>query len=161
MSLSIPSTSITVFRSTTAQPGWTKITTFNEFMLRITNGSVSNVTAQTFSTVFTSMAIPGNIVLSGTVADTTISLTQMQTHFHPNSNTAILGSPTRVVNTAPTFVFINVDSTTFNPATSTGPAGGGLSHTHPFGLPPSGYPAGTSSIDFNIRYVDVILAQRN
>ena len=159
MSLSIPSTSISVFRSTTAQPGWTKITTFNEFMLRIVNGTVTSVTAQTFSTVFTSMAIPGNVVISGSAAATTITIAQMQGHSHPQGNTAILTTPTRVLITTPTFAAINVNTTVFTPGGSVGLAGGGLSHTHPFTNATA--PAVSNTIDFNVRYVDVILAQRN
>jgi hypothetical protein len=162
MSLSIPSTSITIFRSTTAQPGWTKITTFNDYMLRIVSGDVFSVVAQPFSTVFTSMPIPGTVLISGSVADTTITIAQMQGHSHGAGNSAPISSPVRVNATAPTFAAIDVFTTVFNPSPGTGFTGGGLSHTHPFTNQPGTVTAtGPGSIDFNVKYVDVILAQRN
>jgi len=156
---SINSGSVTIFRQTSAQPGWTKLTTVNDYMLRIVNGANNTVAAQAFSTVFSSQGITGNITVSGTVSATTISTPQMAPHNHPDAITATLNSPTRFPNvTTPTFGVINASTASLN-LSGTGPAGGGSSHTHP--LTNSTAPITTSTLNFNVRYVDVILARRN
>lgn len=165
MSASIPTTSISIFRSNTAQPGWTKLTTLNDYMLRVVNGTANINNAQSFTSVFTPMPISGNIIVSGSVANTTITVSQMANHFHPNGNTALLGPFSNPVSSsAPTFTMIDARpgtpvGTRFSPGGSVGNTGGGEAHTHPFSN--VNVPMSSGQISLTVKYVDVIIAQRN
>lgn len=163
MALSIPSQSITLFRSNTAQPGWTKLTGYNDHTLRITNGATSVGGTVNFSTVFTSVPVTGTATVSGTVSNVTLTIAQMGSHSHPASRiygggttpspTATWGAPS----SSPNVEVARYPVTTVPQSTTT--VGGGGAHSHPFTNSPLAFTGGT--INFNVRYVDVIVAQRN
>lgn len=66
-----PSGTVTVFQQTTAPTGWTKITTYNNYALRVVNGTVSVYTGgMAFTSAFSSSRVPSGSV-SVTVGDHT------------------------------------------------------------------------------------------
>ena len=147
---------------TTPPTGWTKDTTYNDYALRVTTGSVvDRTTGEFFSTVFknyNSISVPGPITYSA-VNSTTIDLNSMTSHRHlginhpgttvsrkGNGNVGAAGAPAGA------------------PVTF-GTAGAGASHTHPIGtvavtgsINESGV---NSEINLNIKYVDTIIAIRS
>jgi microcystin-dependent protein len=122
-----------LFKQTAAPTGWTKVTTYNDYALRIVNGTASTGGSVAFTTAFASGLSAGA---------TTLSTAQMPSHTHSTNIYAYsfcpdAGSPS----TAPA-----------NPSTggviSTGSAGSSSSHTHT--LP-----------SFAVQYVDVIIATKD
>lgn len=91
-----PSGTVMLFQQTVAPPGWTKQTSYNDYGLRVTSGTVGVTPGSPFSAVF-AQTVVGN---------TTISVAQMPSHSHV-SNGAIVGtsqainSPGSVLNAAP------------------------------------------------------------
>lgn len=159
MAASISTNSISLFRNAAAQPGWTKLTTFNEYMLRVVNGTASSVAASPFSTVFANSTISGSVTLSGTVGNVTLQADQIIKHTHPVNGRYLSPTPTRVSTATPTNV-IAISQTTTSASTYNSPAtGGGGAHTHSLANVSVGFTGG--SIDFSVKYVDVIVAQRN
>lgn len=173
MALVIESGSRTIMRMTTPPTGWTKDTSFNDYALRVTTGSVVNrTTGESFSTVFknyTNISVSGPITYS--VGATTITSTTMVSHAHigrtaptPALPTLQLGrrsgSPGTFANvpglaTAAGASAVNINS----------PVSGGASHTHSIGtlaltgsIQLSGSPV---SINLAVKYVDTIIAIRN
>ena len=146
---------------TTPPTGWTKDTTYNDYALRVTTGSVVNrTTGESFSTVFknyNSISVPGPITYSAVNA-TTIDLTSMTSHRHlginhPGATSTRRGGSSGQAAGAP------ASAPTF------GTAGSGVSHTHPIGTVAV---TGTinqggvnSEINLNIKYVDTIIAVRS
>jgi hypothetical protein len=161
MSLVIPSTSRTVMQMSTPPTGWTKDTSFNDYALRVTTGSVTNrTTGLNFSTVFKNYT---NLVCSAVtvfpVGTTTIDNTRTPVHVH--FATTFGTSATRRTSPPAT-------PSMGAPATATYATQGlSTSHGHPISTlaleaPKTIVEEGTpASIDLAIKYVDVILAIRN
>ena len=72
----IPSGTAMLFRQTAAPTGWTKVTTYNNYALRVVNGTVTSGGTVAFTTAFTSQAV------SGTNTGTAITTAQMPAHNH-------------------------------------------------------------------------------
>lgn len=149
---------VMLFAQTAAPTGWTKLTTDDDCTLRVVNGTVSSGGTVAFSSIFSTITPTGTTddVTVGSVGNTTLSTPQMGPHTHTAIHrsqssgffmAAVGGSP----------ISRNTDARLF--ASSPQPVGGGA-HTHPS-------PGGTlatsfvgSPLDFNIKYVDVIVATR-
>lgn len=67
----------TVFIQSAAPTGWTKITTYNDYALRIVSGSVTTGGSVGFSSIFSSA-----FTVTGSVGSTTITESQMPSHGH-------------------------------------------------------------------------------
>ena len=161
-----------LFQQTAAPVGWTKITTSDNTALRVTNGSV-----QTGGVLDFTAAFAASIATSGTVANHTLTVSQMPTHAHGvgdpghahavsdpghahsltaarETGSAQSGNGDREcenqsIGTNGAFTGIGI----FAAATgiSIGANGGGTAHTHGY----TGNP-----IALNVKYVDVIIAQK-
>lgn len=163
MTTSISSGSITTFRSSTAQPGWTKITTYTDYALRIVNGNAGTGGSVNFSTVFATVPVSGTASMSVTASDVTLSLAQMASHTHSGgsalsgtlhpSPTATWGGPA----TAPTVT--GYASQLNTPGATSGTTGTAGAHTHTGSAIPLTFVG--NPISFAVQYVDMILAQRN
>lgn len=119
-----------VFHQTSAPVGWTKVTTFNQAMMRVTTSSVSSGGSSNFNTILTNRST--NSVSLGT--------SQIGSHSHNYpAKEARNGNTDRNFTCAGSFsiVWANTSNNLNNP-----PLGG--SHNH--------------SIDLSCRYTDVILA---
>ena len=137
------------FNQTAAPTGWTKDTSVDNAAFRLVSGSVSSGGSVDFSTAFASQTPTISISsISGSAGATTLSTPQIPSHTHPNG-----GSPRTVgpnpyeTQTADAFV------------SDTGATGGGGSHTHPFSF--SSGSATSSAINLAVKYVDLIIAQKN
>lgn len=158
----IVSNSITLFRQNTPPTGWTKITTYNDYMLRIVSGVAGSGGSVNFSTLFTSVTPAGTVSGSGPsqTAATTLSTGQIPSHTHNlyQSNTT---APTlnRVRQPEPSGP-VQMSS---GPVTTvvTGSAGGGLSHQHPFSLSVTSPGFTGNALNLAVKYADVILAERD
>jgi hypothetical protein len=152
-------------KMTTPPTGWTKDTTYDNYALRVTTGSVINrTTGESFSTVFknyNSIGVPAPGLSYSAVNATVIDDAAMTTHNHTTIThpSALLTRRGGAGNT-------NVARTPAGaPVTFSNNPGGGGSHTHPIGtvavtgsINQSGV---NSEINLNIKYVDTIIAVRS
>jgi hypothetical protein len=127
-----------LFQQTSAPTGWTKVTSYNDYAMRVVSGSTSTGGSVAFSTAFASQAI------SGTVGSTTLSTAQMPSHQHSTTPYAPGGAAAYVASSYNSF---------FDGASGvSGSTGGGGSHNHSF--------SGTA-INLAVQYVDVIIATKS
>jgi hypothetical protein len=138
----IASGTLSFFRQTTAPINWVKQTTHNNKTLRVVSGTAGSGGTQVFTSVFTT------ITPSGSAGAVTLSVTQLGTHNHPVSNGTlhwraggIIGHP-------------GVGPIRYTASTQQTAANAGSSGSHPHGL-------SFTSVDFNILYVDVIIASKS
>jgi len=171
-----PSGTTMLFQQTAAPTGWTKVTTYNDYALRVVSGSASTGGTVAFSTVMStartvSVSIAGAIATGtldsvsadGTVDARTLTLSQIPAHSHTitaatQTNTTATGAATRLTNL-----------TGAGASGTTSTDGGGGSHTHPFtpvahthtftGTAHTHSVSGTTNL--NVQYVDVIIASKN
>jgi len=162
-----------LFQQTAAPVGWTKITTSNNTALRVTSGTVQTGGTLDFSACFTT-ARP----TSGTVASHILTVAQMPAHAHSvtesphnhdisdpghaHSLTAARSTGSaqsgngdtecqnQVIGTNPNFTGIN-DTLFRSTGISVNPNGQSLGHSHGY----TGDP-----LNINVKYVDVIIAQK-
>lgn len=158
----IASGSLTLFKQTTPPAGWTKITTYNDYTLRVVSGSVSSGGDTNFSTLFTSVTPSGTISGTGpsSTGATTLSTSQLPSHTHSLYN--INSNPTIVLRIRqPEPSGPQIQSRQPAVTIQTGSAGGGAAHSHTFSLSVTapGFTGDTLSIA--IKYVDIILAERD
>jgi hypothetical protein len=142
----IPAGSAMLFQQTAAPTGWTKVTTYNDYAIRIVSGTASTGGSSAFSTCFTNQT--PTITVSGLSAGaTTLSTAQMPSHSHSYSLAG--GGSTTPVGFCSTFLTSISESTT-------GSQGSGGSHTHSI----SGS-ASSSAVTLAVQYVDHIIATKN
>lgn len=150
----IPSGTLMTFQQTSSPTGFTKVTTYNDYAMRIVSGSVANKTdGVAFTTAFTSQSV------SGTVGSTTLDTSMIPSHNHvfrwrfdpPVTGSRYDNYPGGELSRAGMNPSGSYDCST--PAgTAVVPTGGGGSHNHSF----SG-----SSMNLAVNYIDFILAQAN
>lgn len=154
----IPTGSNTIFQQTNAPTGWTKITTYNDYAIRLVTGTAGNVSSSSFSTVFASTTPTGNIASPGTTGAFTLTNNELAPHTHTLTTNPAKVSPAGKNGPGPAGAF-SLGGPSTGPYANTGSTGGGLSHTHPITITSPSF-TGTA-INLAINYVDVILAQRN
>jgi hypothetical protein len=138
------------FNQTAAPTGWTKDTSTDNAGFRLVSGSVSSGGSVDFTTAFASQTptITVNSVI-GSAGATTLSTPQIPSHTHSYNDNGTNGGGIPkgfLVATGPT-------------GATTGAEGGGGSHTHPFSF--SSGSATSSAINLAVKYVDLIIAQKN
>jgi hypothetical protein len=172
----IPSGTVTNFIQASAPTGWTQVTTWNNYAMRVvsgtgagTGGSVAFTTAFASQTpagsVSTSIsAVSGSVGISGgSVGSYTLATADIPSHTHDmrqyGTNTGCGGAGTAgsgACSTQSNFV--------------TNATGGGGSHTHSFSAPTGSFTfsSGTASSSFTgtainlaVQYVDNIIASKN
>lgn len=156
--LDFPSGTKMLFVQTSAPPGWTKLTTADNAALRVVSGTAGSGGSMNFTTAFTARSV------SGAVGDTALTADQIPAHRHNMfdiydttqfyelgdypSNTPAWGSNSG----GNTEYSMNTNLSQNASVGITGATGGGLSHTHSFF---------GSAIDFAVKYVDAIIAQKD
>jgi len=173
-----PQTTMTVFFESSAPVGWAKSTAHNDKALRVVSGTGGGSGGSTaFTTVFASQPISGTITVTGTVNNEALSVSEIPSHSHPAStgpagshqhnyigvqgaspNGQTPGGGPRTINSSPPF---DSQSTGPSPAawnnhnhgvpigsTGSSPA----VHNHPW----SGSAPLSTSLDFEVAYIDVI-----
>ena len=156
--ISIPSTSITMFQSSTAPVGWTKLTTDHDCIINVRSGTPSRGGTRDFSTVFTTVPISGT--LSSTSASVNPFAAQSPLHQHQGVQSWGSTSPAGPVPAS----FSGTSYTQWYPGNpyNTSSAGSSLAHNHTMPVPAAltNIPF-SQTLDFTLKYVDVIVAQRN
>lgn len=154
MATSIPSGTITKFMLGASPQGWTKLNTYNDYTLRVVSGVVGFGGTQTFSTVFTSQAASGTVSVGPLTLADAVGPSPNHTHLFPYAYSSSAGA------VPPSFSGTNyaVFGQTATRNTSSA-AGSGAVHGHPITSPGS-IPVSTN-MNFALKYVDAILAQRD
>lgn len=150
---SIPAGSKTNFFQAAAPTGWTQCTSYNDYAIRIVNGTGGGTGGTvSFSTAFASKSVSGTI--SGSVGCTTLSTTQMPSHTH-NIYLAACSGASHIA----WFCYAgnrpaagNGANYNYNSCT-----GGGGSHTHSS----SGLSFSGTAINLGVQYVNNIIAVKN
>jgi hypothetical protein len=141
----MPTGTAMIFQQTAAPTGWTKVTTYNNYALRIVSGTASTGGTVAFTTAFASQSV------AGTVGNTTLTTTTMPSHTHGWTITrydyAWSGVGGRDGVAAGTTT--SGSDTLNNPTGSNGSDG---AHNHSF--------TGTA-INLAVQYVDTIIATKN
>jgi hypothetical protein len=169
----IPSGTTMIFYQATAPTGWTKSTTNNNKALRVVSGS-GGVTGGTtaFSTVFSSRTPSGTVSMSGDTGSHTLTTSQIPSHSHftfnnvnsaatssgPNLNTTHAPYQGWRANGADYAYWMGNSGAAANRGKSSD-TGGGSGHSHSIGTI-SGTFSG-AAMDFDVQYVDVILATKD
>jgi hypothetical protein len=142
------------FNQTNAPTGWTKSTSVDDAAFRVVSGSVSSGGSVGFTTAFASQTPTGSVSvssISGSAGATTLSTPQIPSHSHVINTTA----PDTAGGT------IGSGSGTGIGTGSTNAEGGGNSHTHPFSFISGSATFSGNAIDLTVKYVDLIIAQKN
>lgn len=155
-----------VFAQGAAPAGWVKVTTHDDYALRVVSGTGGVVTTsnQPFSTVMTTnstMYSPETGDWPVSVQTTTVSIAQMGAHTHPMSDASgagLSGYTTGWPGSGPGSPWTGiVNPVNAFPAGVGGYTGAGGGHSHSTGSVTS--VTYNSPFNFNIKYKDVILAK--
>jgi hypothetical protein len=168
---SIPSLSVCKFHQTTAPAGWTKITisAINDCAIRITSGSLVNGGSRNFSTVFVNKGPVTPAVGSLTSASIGSTASGLGSHSHALGIGMGGGISGYGLNppTAPGYPATIYSASYYppsgignSPTLFTSPQGSGGTHTHPITIGPSPFPMPVT-VDFSVKYIDMIIAQRD
>jgi len=145
-----PSGTAMLFQQTAAPTGWTKSTTYNDYAIRITNGTTSTGGSVAFTTAFASKAVSGTNS-GGAVTASTLSTAQLAAHSHTEvSYNGCTGG-----NFGAWATGTGGNPTYTSPCTLS--TGSGSSHSHGFTQPTF---TGTA-INLAVQYVDHIIATKN
>lgn len=169
----IPSNTIALFYQPAAPvPGWVKLTTRNDYTLRVvtnTGGGIGGTVPAT--TVFSNLTSPITYSATATSSESTaLTAPQLPVHQHGtvvvSPGTFSPSGPTTSPTSPLNVWYLNANQSTATPPTATyiGPGTTGPISTvatgHSHGVTgPAGYPS-NCSIDFRIKYVDMIQAQK-
>lgn len=149
-----PSGTRMTFNQTSAPTGWTKDVSTDNAAFRLVSGSVGSGGSVDFTTAFTSQTPSISISsISGSAGATTLTTPQIPAHGHFTPNYFFGSNGRRVGWADDTAGFVDTD---YGPTNNTG---GGGSHTHPFSF--SSGSATSSAINLAVKYVDLIIAQKN
>jgi len=141
-----PTGTAMLFQQTAAPTGWTKSTTYNDYAIRIVNGTASTGGSVAFTTAFKSQAVSGTNS-GGSVSATSLSTSQIPAHNH----TFAIGY------NACTSSYVTFNSNDNRGSQPTSNTGCGGSHSHGFSNPTF---SGTA-INLAVNYVDHIIATKN
>ena len=154
----IPSGTVMIFQQTSAPSGWTKVTTYNDYAIRIVNGTAGTGGSVAFTTAFASKAVTGTNS-GGAVSATSLSTAQLASHQHdwgPGNGYCFPGNAIAFESCTP-INFNNRTGPSRTASCNVRPSGSGSSHTHGFTQPTF---TGTA-INLAVQYVDFIIATKN
>ena len=157
-----PSGTAMLFQQTAAPTGWTKVTTYNDYAIRIVNGTASTGGSVAFTTAFKSQSVTGTNS-GGSVSATSLSTSQLASHRHAIQSSSSLS--TVPANNNNYTAFSNVCGAVTNSCSGLSyyasafmqTTGCGGSHSHGFSNPTF---SGTA-INLAVNYVDHIIATKN
>jgi len=144
-----------LFQQTAAPTGWTKQTTHNDKTLRVVSGNASSGGTTAFTSVFTSRTPTGSVSgtnSGGSVANTTLSTSQLASHSHSITTNYSFQNGNRVTSS---------DGSYTNNTAGTNAEGSGSAHGHSFTNPTWSGSFTGSSMDFDVQYVDLIIASKD
>jgi hypothetical protein len=137
------------FNQTNAPTGWTKSTSVDNAGFRLVSGSVSSGGSLDFTTAFSSSTAVTVSSVSGSAGATTLSTPQIPAHGHDAPAIGGEGGPNQRFN-------YGSAAQNFGTMQPTNNTGGGGSHTHPFS-----FSSASANVNLAIKYVDLIIAQKN
>jgi hypothetical protein len=156
-----PTGSTTIFKQSTAPVGWTKVTTYNNYTLRIVSGSVSSGGTVDFSTAMVNTTYTGVAGPSLDPNNPNFSVSSQEVlaaipaHQHPAPASRSFPSGTALP-AAPTSAGLNAKLSAIGIGSSQlGPVDGGSTHSH--AITGSTTFAGGSK-NFGVNYFDIIIA---
>ena len=178
----LPSGTRLVFHNSSAPTGWTRDTSINDTALRVVSGSTGSGGSTGFTSALGSPSVSGSVSLSGepgsgnlstsisgnvNIGSTTLSTSQMPSHSHsfPVRDGGSVYADADAITTS--------SSVTNTAAFGTSSTGGSGSHNHNAGHNLSGSISGSpdrgtlsaslssASTSINVKYQDVILAQKD
>ena len=155
-SVVIPAGSRMLFQQTAAPTGWVKQTSSNNVALRVVSGTVGSGGTVAFTTAFASKSVAiagntGNKAAGGTVANHTLSNARIPSHTHsynkPAGGSGGCGKSSTISGSS---------------AANTGASGGSQAHNHGFtGSNHNHSFSGSSTVNVDVQYVDVIIATKS
>jgi hypothetical protein len=137
------------FNQTAAPTGWTKSTSVDNAGFRLVSGAVGSGGSLDFTSAFSSSTAVTVSSVSGSAGATTLSTPQIPSHAHTTITWEGPGAPSKKFG----FAQGTENTGTTTPTNSTG---GGGSHDHPFS-----FSSGSGTVNLAIKYVDLIIAQKN
>jgi hypothetical protein len=141
-----PSGTAMLFQQTAAPTGWTKSTLYNDYAIRIVNGTASTGGSVAFTTAFKSQSVTGTNS-GGSVSATSLSTAQLASHNHSIN----IGSSCSCQSD------FTYRSCCVGRTKNTNATGCGNSHSHGFTNPTfTG-----NAINLAVQYVDHIIATKN
>ena len=176
----LPSGTRLVFHNSSAPTGWTRDTSINDTALRVVSGSTGSGGSTGFASALGSPSVSGSVSLSGepgsgnlstsisgnvNIGSTTLSTSQMPSHSHSFPVADSFNADTDAI----TFSVFAQNLSAFG----TSSTGGSGSHNHNAGHNLSGSISGSpdrgtlsaslssASTSINVKYQDVILAQKD
>ena len=152
-----------LFQQTAAPTGWTKDTSHNDKALRITSGTVGTGGSVAFETAFASQTPAGTISTSvtGTVANTTLSLSQIPSHTHTGNVDLRTNWEAGTSSQSPVGTGnARYDGSGSSPSFTTDAAGGGGAHNHGWSGSATSTFTGTA-INLDVQFVDVIICTKD
>jgi hypothetical protein len=150
------------FFQASAPTGWTKLSTFDDYAIRIVSGTGGGTGGSLpFSQVFTTVPLTGTVSVSGVsvqgnVGAAALSVAQLAAHTH---TVAARGSQSPM-----SFVPEgNPGTTALSPPVTSSSTGSGSTHTHSFGGSAAGGNATftSSGVPLAVKYIDCILCTKN
>lgn len=150
---SFPSGTNLLFQQTAAPTGWTKITTYDNYGLRVVSGTATTGGSVGFTTAFSSKSVTGTVATTN--AGTTLSTSQygLLAHTHTYSRFTIAGSASGDIEDGSplqsTLATVNTSSASDSTVSS---------HTH---TATSTFTYTGTSMNLAVQYVDVIIASKD
>lgn len=141
-----PSGTAMLFQQTAAPTGWTKVTNYNNYAVRIVSGTAATGGSVAFTTAFASQTVAGTNS-GGAVSASSLSTGQLASHTHQSTNC------TSGVGYQPAYSGHNC----YPGYTYTSYTGCNGAHSHGFTNPTF---SGTA-INLAVQYVDHIIATKN
>jgi hypothetical protein len=141
------------FNQTSAPTGWTKDTSVDDAGFRLVSGSVGSGGTVDFTTAFASKAVTGTVsisAISGSAGNTTLSTPQIPSHNHTISTLSEFPGGGAFNGTGGAVGSVTTSNT-----------GGGGAHSHPFSFSSGTASFSGTAINLAVKYVDLIIAQKN
>lgn len=157
----IPSTTRMLFAQASPPAGWTQVTTYNNYALRIVSGGGGGTGGSVgFTTAFASQTPTGSISLSSITVSGTTGATTLNTGQIPSHNHAEAAGHALITGGGP--YAAGAGTGNFNFTSTTANTGGNGSHTHSFSGSASGSATFTgNAINLAVQYLDIIIASKD
>lgn len=153
---SIPTGNITLFCQAAAPVNWTKLTTYDDYALRVVSGTATVAGSSPFTTCYTDRGVSASVTYSVTLGSYTLSSTEIASHSHSPGGGVASSSSANLAGGAGATALRGIGG-----ATTVAPAGGGGAHSHTYTASAPAAVSFPGTLTLGIQYVDVIQCSRN